>query len=657
MEDELLYSYIGSIADANGVSANTFYQTIIRDPNKDTLTNITNGAGYYLGNLFQWMDVNPLEFFFKTSIYPGYAPLLKRNEQNRMINTVFRGRRVFPGLITNQHSDIPSLKYCPLCVRNDYQNKGFSWFRRAHQMPGVQACFKHGVMLQISKGSVAKYHIPPVDPPDCVEATAIKNDYAVFAKDFLDASLNTDADILRSIIGKDPQDKSIGKTVSKYGITAVDDFLNRDTVNYIRLINTSAVYIKPERLLKALFITFSSVSDIPFCKDLELLATFSQASRNYIVFKPFASTAVLMQKKESGNFFITTPDAFLAGWRDPKDDVGKTEEEKFKELLDNVKSQQYKLISPFTSLNDKIDLYHERCGEIYTVRAKAILEEGSDCKCCGQLLESDIRRLFEKDISFDLLQYDVDKKVIQLYGRECGHTFKVSYRAWNAKRECRVCKKQHYADTGEGFGFLPPKKSREEFERQVRDLVGDEYRVVSEYHGTFEPVNILHLKCNKTFECRPTEFLRGKRCRCRTLPDQESFIRYVSERSLGKYECRWNRSVKKYMIIDSNTGETVVTWPKVLIMQELERPTLSPILPLDKKGEFIPSKKKSIVDIVEQYLVCHYLRGDVFSLENININGLEYEQIRHAMDGIAKKGIVAFKGNKHYKYLGSKIMD
>ena len=360
-----------------------------------------------------------------------------------------------------------------------------------------------------------------------------------------------------------------------------------------------------------------------------------------------------MRKRDSEDLFVTTPDAFIAGWRDPRDDIGKSEEIKFEELLNNVKHGEYRLLTPFAGLNKMVDLYHERCKEVYTVRAKAILEEGSDCKCKQRYLEADVREAVEKDGIFQLLEFDNATKRLTLYGRECGHTFDVSLRAWNKNSECRICQRERFDDKQTSwFGNRKYRKTQEDFDRQIRDLVGDEYRVVSEYNGNDVPVTFLHVPCNRTFECRPFEFGRGRRCSCRKLPGQKEFIKYVSERSSGQYECKWNRAAKRYTIIDTNTGEIVGTWKKDLIVQELERLTPSPILPLKEKGAYELPEKKTIVDSVKQYLQCHYLREEHFSLEDIKIDGLTSVQIRHALDRAAKQNVVKKMGNKQYVYLG-----
>ncbi|WP_424823408.1 TniQ family protein [Pseudomonas viridiflava] len=34
-------------------------------------------------------------------------------------------------------------KYCILCVGRDYESKGFTYWRRSHEIPGVVCCWEH----------------------------------------------------------------------------------------------------------------------------------------------------------------------------------------------------------------------------------------------------------------------------------------------------------------------------------------------------------------------------------------------------------------------------------------------------------------------------------------------------------------------------------
>lgn len=55
-------------------------------------------------------------------------------------------------------------------------------------------------------------------------------------------------------------------------------------------------------------------------------------------------------------------------------------------------------------------------------------------------------------------------------------------------------------------------KDPEVFKKEVFDLVGDEYKLLSSYVRSSEKVKIKHNKCNNIYYVRPNDFLRGGRC-------------------------------------------------------------------------------------------------------------------------------------------------
>lgn len=55
-------------------------------------------------------------------------------------------------------------------------------------------------------------------------------------------------------------------------------------------------------------------------------------------------------------------------------------------------------------------------------------------------------------------------------------------------------------------------KSLEQVKKEVSDLIGDEYEIISDYVGTNENVTFYHKLCDNTFKMTPHNFLAGQRC-------------------------------------------------------------------------------------------------------------------------------------------------
>ena len=50
--------------------------------------------------------------------------------------------------------------FCPACVEADMRDRGYSYWRRAHQLPGVQLCLHHGAQLLSTPGQAAFDNMP-----------------------------------------------------------------------------------------------------------------------------------------------------------------------------------------------------------------------------------------------------------------------------------------------------------------------------------------------------------------------------------------------------------------------------------------------------------------------------------------------------------------
>jgi hypothetical protein len=58
-------------------------------------------------------------------------------------------------------------RYCPDCCAEDQDFRGFSYWRRAHQIPGLDVCPKHARALRV----VAGRRLPTVQPHECTAMT------------------------------------------------------------------------------------------------------------------------------------------------------------------------------------------------------------------------------------------------------------------------------------------------------------------------------------------------------------------------------------------------------------------------------------------------------------------------------------------------------
>lgn len=88
---------------------------------------------------------------------------------------------------------------------------------------------------------------------------------------------------------------------------------------------------------------------------------------------------------------------------------------------------------------------------------------------------------------------------IKLRHNTCGHEYETVASYILRKRRCPRC-----------FGGM--RKTQEQFEQDVRNLVGEDYTVLGEYKNNLTKILVKHNECGKNFMARPSDFLSRSRC-------------------------------------------------------------------------------------------------------------------------------------------------
>lgn len=66
-----------------------------------------------------------------------------------------------------------------------------------------------------------------------------------------------------------------------------------------------------------------------------------------------------------------------------------------------------------------------------------------------------------------------------------------------------------------GGDIIPRRRTQEEFDTIVKDLVGEEYTFLEGYRNNCEKTEVIHNTCGYRYGVRPKDFIRGNRClRC-----------------------------------------------------------------------------------------------------------------------------------------------
>lgn len=559
MEDELLYSYIVRLADANGFSLNEFAIDYIYPDHVEKARNphLLTGNMIYMPKIADILEQDPLDLYLKATTYPFIAPLLTPGRQIKFINMAFRKNIwKYPHMI-ERAPYVGSFRYCPLCMEEDIREKNFTWLRRTHNLLGVTACHKHKVLL-IETKNAENFLTTSVSQSENEFSIANETEiyYAGFANDFLYSRFDTDRNMLITSI--------LTALVKTKGM----DIHGEMDMSYVReSIRKSKHEIGINNLFRWLFEIFHEVSNIPIKRNDDLHRRFMDSLNGYKLLSEYYGPGIKLQKLGEKTPFVTTPYAFLAGWRSPKEDYD-DEQKNFVRIVRCIRNNEYVPVDHFIGMGVSIRFRHRLCGKIVKMRPVDLIEKGANCSCMLNYVENNAYR--ESPGSYTVLSVDKDgnDRTATIRMHNCGHVFTVPIRSWFLSTRCRVCGMEKYITREEAF------------KRNVDALVGDEYEVIGEYVNRDTPVEIKHMKCGKITSFTPDQFLRGKRCDCEknSYPTGEDFLKFVQEKSKGLYEISGKDQKSNYFIRNVKSGKRR-RMSKQLIIQELSRPTSSPILP------------------------------------------------------------------------------
>ena len=136
------------------------------------------------------------------------------------------------------------------------------------------------------------------------------------------------------------------------------------------------------------------------------------------------------------------------------------------------------------------------------------------------------------------------KEVYNLVNNE--YTFLEDYKGitTDIKVEHNICGYEYYITPNEFLNkgsrcpqcFGTPKKTQEQFKKEVFDLVGDEYTVVGQYDGADKHIKIKHNICNHEYSVFPTNFLyKERRCPICNESKGERCIREILNKNNIKF--------------------------------------------------------------------------------------------------------------------------
>ena len=256
-------------------------------------------------------------------------------------------------------------------------------------------------------------------------------------------------------------------------------------------------------------------------------------------------TKVKIRHIKCGNEFEIKPLQFLKGGRCPKCNNHMRTTEQFKKEICDLVGDEYELLGDYKGYLENINIKHNKCGHEYITNPYRFLSRGQRCPYCSNKKE-DINSFKEKVFNlvgdeYEVLGNYIDSKTpIKIRHNKCGYIFYKKPVNFLMEQGCLKCS-----------GLL--KKDTEQFKKEVKELVGDEYSVLGEYINNKTKILIRHNTCGNEYYVKPNNFLnnnnRCKKC-CNNVSNSENELKeFIKEIYNGKIIFN-NKSIIKPLELD-----------------------------------------------------------------------------------------------------------
>lgn len=493
-------------------------------------------------------------------------------------------------------------------------------------MPGVTMCYKHNCALYLYDG----IHGHELEFP--VKSTILEThdksyEYAVFCKDFLDASLDVNLEDIRTAISI--RLKELKYTLYKRLDEDMKDYIplmNKLPSRFLITTNKSSPYLNDISCLTILCFLFKDVKTLLqyINKNSNVEITFRNKIKNkYLLLSQYRNNIVELECKTCKTKFLTMPFRIISGWGCPKCDGKLTNNSLFKRLFKEEANNDYLLLSEYKSITQPISVKHLTCGKIYSITPRSFILEHNRCTCGLSFNIEDIRNEVENTGEFKLIKYLRTDKPLTIKHLKCGNTFSMSRAKFLKTYNCKICN--------------PKKKTHEIFEQEIYDRVGDEYTLIGTFKDSHTRVPIRHNKCGTVQDYIPHNFLDGFRCsQCKLFLRDDAFARIIKEVSYGKYSFEGKYTSNLYSIKNTETNE-IINLPPEKVLQELFRYKPSTILPLEQRNLNV-SLISSDNDKLLEYINNTFTQDDIIFFEDLNASGISHVNLKKSIQVLCKRG-------------------
>lgn len=213
--------------------------------------------------------------------------------------------------------------------------------------------------------------------------------------------------------------------------------------------------------------------------------------------------------------------------------------EDYKNLVKELVGDEYSVIGEYINTSTKIEMKHNKCNSIYTVRPYAFIHKKSRCPNCSkhkpyttETFKEKVKELSDNEYSV-LGQYLNSQTKIKMKHNTCGYEYMVKPNTFVNGSRCPKC-----------FTSVP--YTTKTFKEKIYNIVGDKYTLINKYVNSDTKIKLRHNICGYEYEVFPQNFLRGNRCPIcsyelkRSLPE-EIIAYFVSKyfEIIQSYRPKW----------------------------------------------------------------------------------------------------------------------
>ena len=183
-DDEIPYSFITRYALLCGLTYKGIAKQQIFNNAKKRIHPFLPGQ---LNAVAEFFDLNLHQMIMQQTLFPlfKYANPLGANELYRKLSFETEAKTTMGNAMLKTFYGV---KFCPECVSEDISSLGYPYWHVDHQVPGIEACYKHFCLLQgVSTGEMGKDRQLLLPPDDFrpIKALNIQVTFAKFTHDFL----------------------------------------------------------------------------------------------------------------------------------------------------------------------------------------------------------------------------------------------------------------------------------------------------------------------------------------------------------------------------------------------------------------------------------------------------------------------------------------